>query len=333
MKHTMLLLWLIIFSLQAYTRSDEHLIVFTANQGLLSRIYVMHMDGSVMHYHEYENYRWQDMTVINNEVYVAEALMPGIYKVDIFTGEIELVMHDFWLYYFYGLAWDGTYFYVDEWDLNRYDMEGNKHGTAAFSQTVYGATFANGYYWMLGNENIIRCWDFSDWPQLSQQAFNNFAPPSENCRGLWFDGEYFWTTESIENQAGKIYQFNFQGEVIVEWQAPAFRGWAAVRVENPYVGKTEMTDNEFVMKPFPNPFSGQLYLDLDIDKDTDLKIVMRSAHSAWQSICFEGHLSQGTHNIQLCASPAETEALPPGIYILSIQDGQQIRHHKLIKAY
>lgn len=330
MKHNLLFLWLFVFSLQTHARSDEHLIVFTANQGLLSRIYVLHMDGSVMHYYEFENYRWQDMTVINNEVYVAEALMPGIYKVDIFTGEIELIMHDFWLYYFYGLAWDGTYFYVDEWDLNRYDIAGNKHGTASFSQTVYGATFANGNYWMLGDENMIRCWDISGWPQLNQQAFNNFAPPTENCRGLWFDGEYLWTAESIENQAGKIYRFNFQGEVIEEWQAPAFRGWAAVRVENPYVG---LNSHEPAMKLYPNPFSGQLRLEVHLNKDTELKIVMRSAQANWQSNCFEGRLSQGTHLIQLCASPAEIKALPPGMYILSITDGEQITHHKLIKAH
>ncbi len=333
MKHIIFLLGLMIFSLQGYSQSDEHLIVFTANQGLLSRIYVLNMDGSVRHYHDYENYRWQDMTVIDNEVYVAEALMPGIYKVDIFTGEIELIMHDFWLYYFYGLAWDGTYFYVDEWDLNRYDIEGNKHGTASFSQTVYGATFADGYYWMLGNENIIRCWDFSGWPQLSQQAFNNFAPPSENCRGLWYDGEYFWTTESIESQAGKIYRFNFQGEVIEEWQAPAFRGWAAVRVENPYVGAGEINRHETALKLYPNPFSGHLSLELHLDKETELKIEMRSTSSAWHSKCFEGRLSKGSHHLHLCALQQDVEALPPGMYILSITRGHHVSHHKVVKAY
>lgn len=208
----------------------QEYIVFTACQNLISRIYVLNMDGSVHTYHEYENYRWQDMTVIDNEVYVAEAIMPGIYKVDILTGDLTLVMHDFWLYYFYGLAWDGTYFYVKEWAMNRYDISGVNHGSASFDQTVYGATFMNGHYWMIGNQNLIRCYDFSSWPNLVEIPANQFAPPSAHCRGLWHDGEYFWTAESIENQLGKIFKFDQQGQVVQEWWAPAYRGWGAVKV-------------------------------------------------------------------------------------------------------
>jgi len=226
-----LIVFLFIFSLFGFTHGQKQdYIVFTAYQGFFSRIYVLNMDGSVHTFHEYENYRWQDMTVIDNEVYVAEAFMPGIYKVDIFTGDLTLIMHDFWLYYFYGLAWDGTYFYVKEWSMNRYDINGVNHGSASFSGTVLGATFHDDYYWMLGNENVIKCYDFSSWPTLVEVPGNNFTPPSSHCRGLWHDGEYFWTAESIESQLGKIYKFDLQGQVVQEWWAPAFRGWGAVTV-------------------------------------------------------------------------------------------------------
>ncbi len=227
-------IWLFIFAgsiLCAHVSAQkQEFIVFTAYQDFLSRIYVLNLDGSVHSYHEYENYRWQDMTVIDNEVYVAEAFMPGIYKVDIFTGDLTLIMHDFWLYYIYGLAWDGSYFYVKEWAMNRYDISGVKHGSTSFSGTVYGATFFDNFYWMLGNQNLIKCYDFSGWPDLVGVPVNHFAPPSPHCRGLWHDGEYFWTAESVENQLGKIYKFNLQGQVIEEWWAPAFRGWGAVKV-------------------------------------------------------------------------------------------------------
>lgn len=222
-----IVLWGSVFS------QKQEYIVFTASQDFLSRIYVLNMDGSVHTYHEYMNYRWMDMTVIDNEVYVAEAFMPGIYKVDIFTGYLTLIMHDFSLYYFYGLAWDGTYFYVKEWSMNRYDISGNSYGSASFAHSVYGATFKDGYYWMIGNENLVRCYDFSGWPNLVEIPGNQFFPPSADCRGLWYDGENFWTAESVENQLGKIYKFDQQGQVVQQWWAPAFRGWGAVKVSFP----------------------------------------------------------------------------------------------------
>jgi hypothetical protein len=78
---------------------------------------------------------------------------------------------------------------------------------------------------MLVEGNEIRCWDISGWPVLNEQQSNNFAPPSPNCRGLWFDGEYFWTAESYESSLGQIYQFDYSGTVINQWLAPAFSGW------------------------------------------------------------------------------------------------------------
>ncbi|MFP4472094.1 MAG: T9SS type A sorting domain-containing protein [Bacteroidales bacterium] len=242
-----------LFSLQWGTVSAQNdYIIFTAYQDFVSRLYVLEMDGSIADYHEYVNYRLLDMVVIDNEVYVTDAFIPCVYKVDIFTGELELVLHDLWLFYFYGVAWDGTYFYVDEWDLNRYDMNGDKDGTADFDEDVMGADFANGYYWMLNNENQIKCWDFAGWPDVVEMPENNFSPPTPECRGLWYDGQYFWTAESIESNLGKIYKFDFEGEIIDEWTAPAFQGWGACRVQSP-VEVHEMAESaeEFTISPNP----------------------------------------------------------------------------------
>ena len=60
---------------QSYSQ-DEDFIIFTSYQNFLSRLYVLNIDGSVYDYYEYENYRLQDMTVINNEVYVTDAFIP-----------------------------------------------------------------------------------------------------------------------------------------------------------------------------------------------------------------------------------------------------------------
>lgn len=254
----------------AFSQTDRHL-VFTAYQNFISRLYVLEDDGSVLQYHEYVNYRLQDMTVIDNEVYVTDAFIPCVYHVDIYTGDLELVVHDLWLFYFYGLAWDGTYFYVDEWDLNRYDMEGEKDGMADFDEDVMGSTFANNFYWMLNDENEIKCWDFSGWPELVEMPEQGFSPPTPNCRGLWYDGEHLWTAESIEGSPGKIYVFDFEGEIAEQWTAPAFQGWAACRVEAPVL-VTEVQQEKAQLHVHPNPVIDFVDITLYLEKPSEIII-------------------------------------------------------------
>ena len=122
-------------------------IVYTAHQGWLSRIYLLRMDGSVITYFEYDFYFFADLEVVNNEVYAAEAFAPRVYKIDLETGDLDVVVDDWTLYYFYGLAFDGAYFYVDEWDLNRYELDGTKDGMASFDESVAGGAWDGTYYW------------------------------------------------------------------------------------------------------------------------------------------------------------------------------------------
>jgi hypothetical protein len=213
------------------SRFSEDVIVYTAHQDWLSRVYVLRMNGAVIDYFEYSFYYFADLEVLNNEVYAAEAFAPRAYKVDLLTGALDLVIDDWSLYYFYDLAFDGTYFYLNEWDLNRYDINGNKDGTASFDESVHGGAWDGDYYWTLTDGNLIKCWDVSAWPSVTEVPENAFAPPTSQCRGLWFDGEYFWTAESIDGISGHIYQFNHLGIVINQWLEPAFQGWSACVVK------------------------------------------------------------------------------------------------------
>ncbi len=108
----------------AGTDVDHQYLVFVANQSWFSRIYLMEMNGSVVTYHEYEYYIFSDVTVVNNELYVADWVAPALYCLDPFTGALDIVVSDLWLNSMYDVAWDGEFFYIDEWDLNRYDING-----------------------------------------------------------------------------------------------------------------------------------------------------------------------------------------------------------------
>jgi hypothetical protein len=224
----------------------DDIIVYTAHQGFLSRIYLLEPDGSVITYFHYDNYFFADLEVVDNELYAAEAFAPRVLKVDLYTGDLEVIVDDLWLYYFYGVVFDGTHWYVDEWDLNRYEFDGTKDGVASFDEEVAGAAWDGTWLWTLNDDhNLIKCWDISAWPTLTEITANRFTPPSADCRGLWFDGEYLWTAESIDGALGKIYRFDFSGEVVDEWLEPGFRGWgAAVIAGEPFVlevGREEIT--------------------------------------------------------------------------------------------
>lgn len=208
------------------SRYAGHVIVFTASQGWLSRIYVLRMDGSVIDYFEYTYYIFSDLEVVGNEVYVTDWVAPRVYKVDIETGALETVVDDWSLYYLYDLAWDGTYFYAKEWSLNRYTLEGAFAGSASFGETVRGAAWDGTYYWTLNDVGELKRWDISGWPTIVEVP-GNFAPPSSVCRGLWYDGQYFWTAERLDGVLGHIYQFQPNGTIVQQWLAPAFAGYAA----------------------------------------------------------------------------------------------------------
>ena len=328
MKKILIVALLAVIHLQSYSQ-DEDFIIFTSYQNFLSRLYVLNIDGSVYDYYEYENYRLQDMTVIDNEVYVTDAFIPCVYKVGILTGDLELIMHDTWLYYFYGLAFDGDYFYVDEWNLNRYDINGVKDGTASFDEDVMGATFANNHYWMLNNENEIKCWNFSEWPELYEISVNSFIPPTSSCRGLWFDGECFWTAESKEGQPGKIFRFDFEGQVVEEWNAPAFRGWGAVKVANPQVGVTENNATSFDINIFPNPFIYETTIQLQLNKKSRIRIDVYGLSGKRHFVLFDDELLPGLQHISWVPSLSE-KTINPGLYILKIRIDDRVYFKKVL---
>ncbi len=207
-------------------------IVYTAHQGFDSRVYILDMDGTPETYFHYSNFRLVDCEVVDNQVYLAEAFAPRVERLDLANGDLEVIIDDWSLFYFYGLAFDGTYFYVDEWDLNRYLIDGTKDGVAGFDESVMGAASDGTYLWTLNDVNQIRCWDISGWPAVAAVPANDFTPPSPHCRGLWFDGEYFWTAESLEDSLGYIYQFDRTGAVVNQWLEPAFSGWSACVVRD-----------------------------------------------------------------------------------------------------
>ncbi len=209
------------------TLGDGDRIVFTAHQGWLSRIYLLYPDGSVDRYIEYEFYYLADLEIVHNDVYLAEAFAPRVLKLDLESDYLDVVVDDWSLYYFYDVGFDGAHWYVTEWDLNKYEFDGTKVGTVSFAYDTRGGTWDGEYYWTLADDNLVRCWDVSDWPTMVELPELAITPPSDACRGLWFDGANFWTAESIEDTLGYIYVFDHGGNVVDQWLAPAYQGFAA----------------------------------------------------------------------------------------------------------
>ncbi len=203
------------------------LIVFTANQGWLSRIYVLNSQGAVLRYFEYEYYIFSDLEIADNELYATDWVAPRLYQIDIDTGALDVIVDDWSLISMYDVAWDGQYFYIKEWSLNRYSFQGSWDSSTSFSESLRGSAWDSTYYWTLNSDGHIQCWDISAWPTITELPEHAFDPPSSACRGLWFDGEYFWTAESIDGTLGYIYQFGYDGQVVNQLLAPAFRGYAA----------------------------------------------------------------------------------------------------------
>ena len=304
------------------------LMVFTANQEWLSRIYVMDEDAHVIDYHEYEFYRFTGMEVVDGELYVAEAFAPRVYKVDPRTGALEVFIDDWSLYYFYDVAFDGAHFYLDEWDLNRYDAGGGYAGTAGFDEDVLGCAWDGQYLWTLDDTGPVRCWDLGRWPEVAAVTANDFAPPSSRCRGLWFDGEHFWSAESGDSP-GYIYVFDHDGQVVQQWPEPAFSGWAAVMVPDPATAVDANSDGAApacgLRGNYPNPFNPATTIRFELPRAGHARLSVHDAAGRLVRTLVDGRLAAGTHEV-----PWRAEGLASGIYLSRLKAGGTVTTAKML---
>jgi hypothetical protein len=311
-----------------YVSPAGDVIVYTANQDFLSRIYVLKMDGSIHDFFEYEFYRFVDTEVVNNALYVSEAFAPRMYKVNIENGELELIIDDWSLYYFYGLAFDGIYFYVDEWDLNRYEVDGTKDGTASFDGDVFGSAWDGSYLWTLDDTDVVKCWDISGWPSVIQVPSNNFAPPSPDCRGLWFDGEYFWSAESLDG-LGYIYQFDYSGSVIDQWLEPAYRGWSACVIRDFITSTDEIAPSSILsdakLSAHPNPVRGHAEIGLMMPHSSFASLKVYNLAGEEIETLFSGMLPAGPGCFRWDAT-----GIASGVYFVRLDASRTIAARKVL---
>jgi len=311
----------------------DNYIVYTAHQDWPSRIYILRMNGTVYDYFDYDFTRFCDLEVVNNEVYVAEAFAPRAYKVDLNNGDLDLIIDDWSLYYFYDLAFDGTYFYVDEWDLNRYFFNGVKDGVASFDETVFGSAWDGSYYWTMDDNDLIKCWDISTWPSIIQFPGNNFSAPDTNCRGLWFDGQYFWTAQSLDGALGYIYQFDYDGTVIDQWLEPAFRGWAACLVD--FTGVQETNSNPDALMPgpvsvSPNPFKQRLTVHYYIDQPCYIELTILNLLGQCIATLENGYVQAGQNISYWSGFDDHRKKIVPGVYFIRFKTDRFTQIEKIL---
>jgi hypothetical protein len=321
-KKRILLFLMVLLAVTTIANGESH-IIYVAHQDWLSRIYIMRMDGSVVNYYEYSMYYFCDIEVANGEIHVAEAFAPQSFRFDPSTGAIQAVITDISLFYFYDLAFDGTYFYVTEWNLNRYDINGNKDGTASFDEDVMGGAWDGVYYWTLNDTNEVKCWDLSGWPTVTEVPSNNFTPPTSACRGLWFDGEYFWSAENFDGYLGNIYQFDYFGSIVDQWSEPAYRGWAACVVDLVGIEETEdsIQRSEISIAASPNPFTTVTrvkVLGTSKGETRDLCIYDISGRRM-RSFSLAPSNLQLTSAVKWDGRDERGKRVPPGVYLLKLE--------------
>jgi len=318
-------LFLVILHIFSASLPAEELMMFTANQYFMSRIYTLSTNGTVQNYFSYDNYHFCDMEVVNNELYAAEAFAPRVYKIDIDTGDLEVIIDDWSLFYFYDIAFDGTYFYVTEWDLNRYDVNGNYEGTVSFNEDVFGSAWDGEYLWMLNDEAQIKCWDVALWPNLIEITANAFSPPSDSCRGLWFDGTYFWTTEGLDGSLGYIYQFDYSGEVIDQILAPAWVGFGVCKLDQGFaVDETQQyRSSSFLVTP--NPFVDEISISCTLRQSGNVVCEIFDIRGMKLEILSLSEFTAGEHVFRL-----EIRNLKSGIYFLKFTSGNSVEIQKII---
>jgi hypothetical protein len=299
-------------------------IVYTANQGWLSRVYVLDMAGSVDRFFEYEFYRFCGAEVVDGEVYLAEAFAPRVLKIDLDTGDLDVIVDDWTLYYFYDVAFDGTFFYVDEWDLNRYWFSGVKEGMAGFDEGVLGMAWDGEHLLTLDDSNLIKCWDIAGWPSVVEVPELAFAPPSAACRGLFYDGEAFWTAESIADELGRIYRFTHDGTILRMWDEPAYQGWGACVVRT--ADADAAGASSLSLQPIrPNPVAGAATVHFNLPAPSRVSLRIYNVAGELVDTVASGEFGAGPHEVAWDAG-----ACASGVYLARLEAGGEARQRKLL---
>jgi len=260
------------------------------------------------------------LEIVDGELYAAEAFAPRLERVNLQTGDLEVIIDDWSLYYFYDVAWDGTYFYVDEWDLNRYDIDGDYAGRADFDEYVLGAAWDGQYYWTLDDTNLIKCWDLAGWPTLTHIAGNDFAPPSAACRGLWFDGEHFWTAENGD-APGSIYRFDDTGQILEQWPESAFSGWGVCVLHDFVLAAPDQPTPGLILTlkgNTPNPFNPRTTIEFTLSHPARVKVEVFDAAGRRVATPFTGDKPAGPHAVTWLAA-----GQPSGAYFYEIRAGAE----------
>ena len=290
----------------------------------------MRMDGSVRAYHEYAFYYMADLATVGNDVHVAEAFAPRSYRVNLENGDLDLVVDDWNLFYFYGLAWDGDWFYVDEWDLTRYDSAGAYQGRAGFDEAVMDAACDSAHLWTLDDTGNIRCWNKDSWPDVVEVPGNAFSAPTVWCRGLWFDGECFWTAEHKDGQLGWIYRFDRAGAVQDSWREPAFNGWSACVVE--LVGLEGETASTIprLGSPQPSPFRTLTRIDLTVPRRNLTKVTVHDISGREVCTLLDGVVEPGRTSLTWHGTDECGDHLPAGVYTVRLSTASGIRTQPVV---
>jgi len=165
------------------------------------------------------------------------------------------------------------------------------------------------------------------WPVISAVPENNFAPPSADCRGLWYDGEYFWTAES-KDTLGNIYQFDAAGAIVRQILEPAFSGWGVCVVSDVSAvepGADLPIRRTLLEKNFPNPFNPSTTIEFTLARSARISLDIYDPAGRLVASLVEAALDAGTHRYRWRA-----DGLASGVYYYRLVTPDQVLTRKMV---
>jgi hypothetical protein len=89
----------------------------------------------------------------------------------------------------------------------------------------------------------------------------------------------------------------------------------------------ESPKNQLVkLRNYPNPFQNQTTIEYELARGGNVSLDLLDVNGRFIKHLYEGKNSQGTHSFQL-----DVSGLTQGLYLIKLQSGNTIVHHKVIK--
>jgi len=281
-------------------------------------------DGSVLLSFASPGPKSISMTSDTTSIWCLDDSLRYIYKLDKETGaaqdSIPFPAEVEWLptaeFPFYGVAWDGHYFYVNfeaGWSSQIVRMDVENDTAYRFSYTSGSSrdlTYDGVYIWNSCNGRGLKKGWVAQYTYQGRRQ-DRFDTPGYYPTGVTYDGNTFWVTD---NSTDSLYQIEVITTGIRDTSKKPHNGFC-----------------EFILyQNYPNPFNNVTRIKYQLNKPAEVTILILDITGREVKRLVKLYQSPGNYHVVWDGKDNQNLEVPSGLYLYTLRIGDKVFTKKLM---